>query len=401
MMTCLTGTILVFENELQHLFFKHRYYAVDKGTVLTADSLINRVTKKMPGVKISGIKFYADKGRTVEVSLMQTAKKNGLIYMEKEKILKQKAPEGNRLTAFVNPYSGEVLEIYNYRKSFFYFVMDLHRWMLGGDTGKMIVGICTLIFLFILITGIILWWPKNKQILKQRLKIKGDAGLKRLNHDYHIVLGFYSAIFLFVFAFTGLAWSFEWFNKGIFTVTNSSMERPKPPKNIVKDSINKISVELALQTVISQNNKAVYYNVSLPKDSTEGYAVNILSEDARHESATDTYFVDAYKPAIIGVQKFADKNRGQKLRSIFKPIHVASIYGIPSKIIGFLACLSGVFFPASGIFMWYNRTRKKRQNKMPYSAQTKMKNTLKLKFYFYFKTFCSPEFSVKVLKSSL
>ena len=361
MITCLTGAILVFETELQHVFFQHRYYVLDKGPVLTADSLINRVTAKMPGVKVGGIKMYADKSRTAEVTLMQPAKKKGTLIVDKEKNAKPKPPEGNRLTAFVNPYSGEVIEIYNHKKSFFYFVMDLHRWMLGGDTGKMIVGVCTLIFLFILITGIVLWWPKNKQILKQRLKIKGDADFKRLNHDYHVVLGFYSSIFLFVFAFTALAWSFEWFNKGIYTITNSSMERPKAPKNIVKDSTKKISVEVALLTVVAQNYKAIYYNVALPKDSTEGYAVNVLSTDATHESATDTYFVNAYKPEIIGVQKFADKNAGQKVRATFKPIHVASIFGMPSKIIGFLACLLGVFFPASGYILWYNRTRKKKQ----------------------------------------
>ena len=361
MITCLTGAILVFETELQHVFFKHRYYVLDKGPVLTVDSLINRVIAKMPGVKVSGIKMYADKSRTAEVTLMQPAKKKGTLIVDKEKNAKPKPPEGNRLTAFVNPYSGEVIEIYNHKKSFFYFVMDLHRWMLGGDTGKMIVGVCTLIFLFILITGIVLWWPKNKQILKQRLKIKGDADFKRLNHDYHVVLGFYSSIFLFVFAFTALAWSFEWFNKGIYTITNSSMERPKAPKNIVKDNTKKISVEDALLTIVAQNDKAIYYNVALPKDSTEGYAVNVLSTDATHESATDTYFVNAYKPEIIGVQKFADKNAGQKVRATFKPIHVASIFGMPSKIIGFLACLLGVFFPASGYILWYNRTRKKKQ----------------------------------------
>jgi len=99
-------------------------------------------------------------------------------------------------------------------------MLSLHRWLLGGDTGKLIVGICTLLFLFILITGIILWWPKTKNILLHRLKIKSNGGWKRLNHDLHIVLGFYCAIFLFLFAFTGLAGSFSWFNKGIYKATN-------------------------------------------------------------------------------------------------------------------------------------------------------------------------------------
>jgi uncharacterized iron-regulated membrane protein len=139
--------------------------------------------------------------------------------------------EGGRKTAFFNPYTGELVGIFNYRESFFYTMFSLHRWLLAGDTGKMIVGVSTLIFLFIIITGIILWWPKTNRILLQRLKLKTNTGWKRLNHDLHIVLGFYTSLFLFVFAFTGLAWSFEWFNKGIYTVTSSSMKRPEPPKS--------------------------------------------------------------------------------------------------------------------------------------------------------------------------
>ena len=362
MITCFTGAILVFETDLQHAFFKSRYFVAATGQQLTADSIVNNVLVKMPAAKINSIKFYPDIERTTEVTITIPApKKETAIKASAPITAKPKGTDGSRLTAFVNPYTGEVIELYNHKKSFFYFVMNMHRWMLGGDAGKLVVGICTLIFLFILITGIILWWPKNKQVLLQRLKIKQDAGFKRLNHDYHIVLGFYSSIFLFAFAFTALAWSFEWFNKGIYTVTNSSMERPKAPKSIVKDSAKKILIEEALQTVIAKNNKAVYYNVSLPKDSTDSYAVNILLQEAAHETATDTYYVDAFTPTINGIQKYADRNAGQKIRAIFRPIHVASIYGMPSKIIGLLACLSGAFFPASGIIMWLNRTRKKKR----------------------------------------
>lgn len=349
MITCLTGAMLVFETELQHVFFKHRYFVATNGKQLTTDSLVNNVLAKIPTSKISGIKIYSDATRTAEVSMiLPVSKRKTELKVSAAKAVKPKGTESNRIIAFVNPYSGEVIEMYNHKKSFFYLVMDLHRWMLGGDVGKLIVGICTLIFLFILITGIILWWPKNKQLLQQRLKIKQDAGFKRLNHDYHVVLGFYSAIFLFVFAFTALSWSFEWFNKGIYIVTNSSMERLKAPKSIVRDSTKKISIEVALQIVLSKNKGAVYYNINLPKDSADSYTVNILSNEAAHETATDIYYIDAFTPEINGIQKFADKNQGQKIRATFRPIHVASIYGITSKIIGFATCLLGTFFPASG-----------------------------------------------------
>lgn len=359
MVTCFTGAVLVYEKELMQLFHKERYYTKHTGNRLSADELIKAVKAKDSTVKIGSVRVYADATRNVEITVTKPERS------KKEEKVKGKKEEakGTRLVAFVDPYNAEVIEFYNHRKSFFYFMMDLHRWMLGGDIGKLIVGISTIIFLFILITGIILWWPRNKAILKQRLKIKMGAGFKRLNHDYHIVLGFYSAIFLFVFAFTGLAWSFEWFNKGIYTVTGSSMEKPKNPLSTIKDSSVKISVETALSAVIDTNKNAVYYNLTLPKDSADAFSVSLLDKNAPHETASDTYFVDAFSGKVIGRQLFSERNIGQKTRSTFRPVHVASVYGHTSKLIGFLACLLGTFFPASGIIMWINRTRKKSKKK--------------------------------------
>ena len=95
-------------------------------------------------------------------------------------------------TIFVNPYTGEILEKYSYRETFFYKVFALHRWLLGGEgsVGKYIVGISTFIFLFILVTGLILWWPKTKKVLQQRLRVKWTAGWKRLNHERVAMGGF-------------------------------------------------------------------------------------------------------------------------------------------------------------------------------------------------------------------
>ncbi|RYF88371.1 MAG: PepSY domain-containing protein [Chitinophagaceae bacterium] len=362
MITCLTGAILVYEKELMKLFNHSRYYVAVQPNRLSTDSLINRLKTQEPKASVQSIKIYNNPESTVEIAFTaQKGKGNKAAAGAGEKG-KAGQTEGTRLTAFMNPYTGEVAEIYNHRESFFYWVMDVHRWMLGGKIGKMVVGVATIFFLIIIITGIVLWWPRNKQILKQRLKIKADAGFKRLNHDYHVVLGFYSSIFLFVLAFTGLAWSFEWFNKGIYTVTRSTMERAKPLKSAASiDSLNRIGTEAALSIVHSLAPTAHYYNISLPKQAKDAYAISLLSQQAEHESASDTYFVDAYKGNLLGKQLYTDKNLGQRVRATFKPVHVASIYGHTSKIVGVIVCLLGTFFPASGIIMWWNRTRKKRK----------------------------------------
>jgi uncharacterized iron-regulated membrane protein len=228
MSCCLTGALLVFQKELEQAFHKERYFAKKGERKLSLDTLVAGVKNTYPQARVNSVKVYASDERTVEVNISIAANKPGTTLQKQaskkvEPGVQQRAPS---LTAFVDPYTGKIVELYNSREGFFYNVMALHRWLLGSNNGpgKLITGVATFIFLFILITGIILWWPKTKKILAQRLKVKSNVGCKRLSHDLHIVLGFYTAIFLFAFAFTALAWSFEWFNKGIYKVTASSMK---------------------------------------------------------------------------------------------------------------------------------------------------------------------------------
>jgi uncharacterized iron-regulated membrane protein len=362
---CLTGAILVFEKDLQMALNKDRYYVPKGEQRLSLDQLSKSVKQSFPEMKINGVKVYEDPTRSVEFSASPAPKKEKKaegqppVVKGKEKAA---APAGRQpgFTIFVNPYTGAVLEKYSYRETFFYQVFALHRWLLGGDKsiGKYIVGISTLIFLFILITGIILWWPKTKKILKQRLTVKWDANWKRVNHDFHLVFGFYSAIFLFIFSFTGLAWSFEWFNKGIYTVTNSSMKPPTPPKSVFAADTDRISFDAALASAKNVYSNVEFYNVSAPKDSTETFNVSVLPTNAAHESATNAVYIDQYSGKVAGQLAFSDRNLGARVRSSFKPIHTGSIWGTPSKIIAFIVCLLGVTFPITGVIMWINRTRK-------------------------------------------
>ncbi len=236
--------------------------------------------------------------------------------------------------------------------------MALHRWLLGDDIGKLIMGTATLLFLFIMITGVILWWPKTKAILKQRVTIMWSAGWKRLSRDFHYTLGIYTVLFLFIFAFTALVWSFQWFNDGIYVITKSSKEPIKAPKSELIDSAQQVTVDAVLSDIYTRVPKAVFYNVSIPSDSTGSFGVNVLQNGAAHVNATDNHYYDQYTGEYIKTVTFGERPLGQQVRAAVKPIHTSSIWGLPSKILGFIVCLFGTTFPITGVIMWLSRIKK-------------------------------------------
>ena len=89
--------------------------------------------------------------------------------------------------------------------------MRLHRWLLDPTraVGKLVVGICTVTFIVILLTGLFIWLPKKWNKMKDNLKVKMKGSKSRLVLDLHRVWGVYTLLMLLVLCLTGLMWSFE------------------------------------------------------------------------------------------------------------------------------------------------------------------------------------------------
>ena len=76
------------------------------------------------------------------------------------------------------------------------------------SAGKTVVGITTVAMIVILISGMIIWFPRNRRTLKHRLQVSCTKGWRRFWYDSHVALGFYSTLLLLIMALTGLTWSF-------------------------------------------------------------------------------------------------------------------------------------------------------------------------------------------------
>lgn len=378
---CFTGATLVFEKEMLHTLYPERYRVADTGQRVPLEQLLARLHQEKPRAQVGGVKVYGEAARTVEVAFTEDSPggsgeardgkepgapgRTGAPGQHPGSKEKPKKPEGGKggSVAFMNPYTGELIATSAQKSPFFRTMFELHRWLLVREPGKLIVGLSTVFFLFIILTGLVLWWPKTRKVLRQRLTLRWDAGWKRINHDLHLVLGFYTAIFLFAFAFTGLAWSFEWFNNGIYRLTHSEKEPPKPPLSAWVPGGQPISFDQAYTQASAHLPGAAFYQLQQPKEDSAAFTVQVMPADAAHERATTQLFLDQYSGRVLGSLAFADRNLGQRVRATFYPVHVGSIGGLPGRIVAFISCIAGFTFPITGLILWLNRLRKDRRKK--------------------------------------
>jgi uncharacterized iron-regulated membrane protein len=274
---------------------------------------------------------------------------------------------------YVNPYTGKVLKIEDSKWEFFNVVVNIHvSLLLGPKVGGQIISWSVVIFVLLLISGIILWWPKNKAAAKQRFsfKWKETTKWKRKNYDLHNILGFYAMLVLLVISLTGLVISFEWFGKTVQLLANGgkTYESPKPVFSDTTDS-RAFSPERIMQAAISDNPQAGMLFIPIPKDNKSPVFVFVrMNGKAVFRSVRSQY--DQHTARLLRTASFKTMNNGEKASAVNYDLHVGSILGLPGKILAFFASLIAASLPLSGFYIWWGRKNKTTKQNKPINKAT-------------------------------
>ena len=269
-------------------------------------------------------------------------------------------------TAYINPYTGEIEGIVNEKHDFFQIMKGIH-WslLLATPIGQPIVVWSTVIFLILLISGMILWWPKkwNRAGKQKSFKIKWGSTWRRVNYDLHNVLGFYFLLIAVIIGFTGLYWYFPSAKKSLhFLGTGDFKLPPEEHKEYVSAGTREDGPESPMQVSYrkawNQNPGADHINLISPADSNATILATIYPDGQTYYEHFHMNF-DQYTGALIAEEDYESKNAGQKLIAMNYDIHVGAIGGLPGKIIAFLASLVCASLPITGFIIWWDRKKRK------------------------------------------
>ncbi len=275
-------------------------------------------------------------------------------------------------TVYVNQYTGEVIGVHNIRNNIFFFTMILHRsLLLNGSIGSTIVGVATIIFVVMLISGIVLWWPKNKKARKQRFwfRWKNIKNWKRKNYDVHNILGFYASFFALIIAIAGLFLSFRvlgtytytLFNGGDSTYPSFEHYKTTAPESMETPE----TIEQIIGKVRELYPKAHSFGLDLEDHEEADHHHDNLSVYVKGGPFTyhDTHLLifDDHSGELLFNRPYKDQSFAEKAVGIDYDLHVGSYFGMTGKIIGFFMSLICASLPISGFLIWMGRKKKKKQ----------------------------------------
>ncbi len=359
----LSGTMYVFKDEIQHQLRKEVMF-LNAETItqkpLSIETLKEKVTlevnEKYP---VSSLEIPLAKNRAYEFLYYEKDKK-AWNYFDEVKI--------NKLV-YVNPYTGEILGIYNEKYDLFPILKSIH-WslLLKADWGKYVVGIPVVLFIVMLITGMVLWWPKNKNARKGRFRFdwKNIKSWKRKNYDLHNILGFYASFIALLMSITGIYFAYPWVKSTFNIVLSGSSELPKEKEVKSPDSLlgrNSAVFDLTAQEIKQLYATSSSFRIPLNGKNKKGKTLNnipvtVYGEDGRFAVRNQLAF-DKYSGKLLLNKPHQKLSTAEKYAHANYDIHTGSYFGIIGKIIWFIAGLICTSLPVTGFLIWLGKRKKK------------------------------------------
>ena len=375
-LVCFSGAMLVFENEVNEWFRRDLYYVETvKESPFPMDKLLEKVATTLPdSVSVTGVSISSDPGRAYQVSLSKP----------------------RRASLYVDQYTGEV-KGKSERSGCFMFMFRMHRWLLdsmnpgheGIFWGKMIVGVSTLLLVFVLISGIVIWWPRTRKALKNSLKITATKGWRRFWYDLHVAGGMYALIFLLAMALTGLTWSFPWYRTAFYKVFGVEVQQRVAQGHEQKSDAQKRDTKLAAhrekkregnevrkgeRSGRPENNHSDMYSVTSPfvywqeiydklrRQNPEYKQISISSGTASvsfnrfgNQRASDRYSFNTDNGEFTETSLYQHQDKSGKIRGWIYSVHVGNWGGMFTRILTFIAALLGAALPLTGYYLWIKR----------------------------------------------
>ena len=337
-----TGALLSFEQQIvASLAREGREVETEGGTPLSAADLLTRVSAEQHDKRIVGLSIAREPAQTVRVTL---------------------APREQR---YVDPYTGALLApTASGAETFFRNVRSLHRWLMLGelgdrDVGRQIVGACTMLLIFMALTGLYLRWPRGpaarrwKTWLIPDFRLKGRAFLWNL----HSVIGTWVLPVYLVIALTGLQWSYEWYRDGLYSI--AGVERPAGPEGAREGrgpgDPDVAAFARAWQTFAQETGgRFAAVNVNLAARPGKPMEFRYLEERPRHERAFNTLAIDN-EGRVVKSERYADKPLAARLVSSIFPLHSGSYFGVAGVIVFLIASLAMPVFTVTGWIMYLQR----------------------------------------------
>ena len=277
---------------------------------------------------------------------------------------------------YANPYTGEFCQpASGAARNFMRLMTDWHRWLaLSGDqraAGKIVTGIGNLAFLFLAVSGLLLWWPRKwrtKGLKRSLWFLRGTAGHAR-DWNWHNVIGFWCAPVLITLTLTALPISFRWAAELTYAITRTPLPASGPQSSGAPPPAAMVPVPAPDAQPASRDQLLAAVQNELPAwqsitfrfapttDPAKPQAASFVVREQRTwpRTATTTLQYDPFTGALLQRDAYSNLSAARKIRAWSRYLHTGEALGIFAQFVAAVASAGGCFLVYTGIALAYRR----------------------------------------------
>ncbi|QHN02572.1 PepSY domain-containing protein [Granulicella sp. WH15] len=262
----------------------------------------------------------------------------------------------------------------NRLRKFFQGTRDLHRWIaLNGvrhETLRAIKNAAVLAFLFLILSGLVLWFPRKItwKHLRPVVVLRGNLQGRAREWNWHNVFGFWMSVPLLVIVISGVIMAYPWANALLYRAAGDALpvERaqlePRRPKPL---SVDKFPVlDLAVQKAVSQDSKWQSLSMRLPSAKDPNVMFTLDEGDGGRPQQRAQLVIARKDGQVVRWEPFSANPRGRRWRLYARFLHTGEIFGVAGRFVALMAMVSALMLVWTGFALSLRRfaSWRKRRN---------------------------------------
>lgn len=361
------------------LFQLHWFFGITAGLVLA-----------LMGITGAAVSFQDEILRALNPSVLTVEKREAGVLPPAELVRKLEATEGQTVAMlFVESESGNAARVFftpppgerrgqlryfdpytgDYMgdvvgQEVFGFLLQFHRFLVMGDTGRNITGACTLILVFFCLSGLYLRWPRQVASWRAWLTLDWRKKGRAFNWDLHSVFGTWCLLAYLLSALTGLYWSYDWYSQGLTQLLSDAPQNERVRKRgpAPAGPAPVANYDAIWSSIYSNAGPGLSaYNIRMPAVAGQPATVYYLLESSPHDRALNQINLDPATGEVKSHDRYASKTLGSQLLTSVYALHTGSYFGLVGRIILTVSSVLMPLFFITGWLLYLDRRRKKRQ----------------------------------------
>ncbi|MDH4764972.1 sulfite reductase (NADPH) flavoprotein alpha-component [Pseudomonas oryzihabitans] len=264
-------------------------------------------------------------------------------------------------------YTGEVLTAPR-GQGFFRLILDLHRSLALGPVGKALTGAATLILLVLCLSGLYLRWPRQVRRWRTWLTLDWRRQGRSFHWDLHAVAGTWCLLLYLLAALTGLYWSYGWYREAGERLLGAAPE-PRISGVVARQDVDLDALWRSFRQ--ETGGRVEGYGLLLPNPARKVSHPTLwyLPDDAEHVRALNRIVFDS-AGRVLDHRRYREQPLGARLLLSVYALHSGEYFGLAGRVALLLASLAMPLFMVTGLWLYLDRRRKRRQARQAQSGLT-------------------------------